>query len=237
MSNGNTQWESAPASNGVTRAASPADNLGSVVGRALSVLREHGARAPAGHPSGGWAPDPSAAPGIGELHKQLERLRDQAQDLVDELVRIIESIAAGAATGTNLADAQPGHAPPAPPVPLDLATTSLPNLAQLRRVTAVAGQATSTRFSLVNDMHHPVEVLMKASSLIGPQGFELPSRSVGFAPNPLLLAASAAQPVDITIRVPEQVPPGQYSGLVQGVGLDGASAQLTVEVRPASDTG
>lgn len=220
MSNGNTQWESAPT-----------DAIGSVVARALSVLREHGARAPTSRSSNGWALDPTTAPGIGELHRHLEELRNRAQDLVDELVRIMEAIAAGTTTASN-----PVSAPLTSPS-LEAASLSLPALAQLRRVVAVPGQATSTQFQLVNDMRRPVEVLMKASSLIGPQGFELPSRYVGFAPNPLLVAASAAQPVDVTIRLPEQVPPGLYSGLVQGVGLDGATAQLTLEVKPAGDTG
>lgn len=227
MSNGDTR-ERAPASNRVT----PADDLASVVDRALSVLREHGARAPASNSSYDWALDPSTSPGIREIHNQLEQLRNQAQDLVDGLVRAVESMAAGMTTGSRAVP--PVHAASASSV---FQPSSLPSLTQLRRVVAVAGQATSTRFNLVNDTRQPVEVLMKASSLIGPKGFELPSRHVGFAPNPLMLGASAAEPVDVTIRVPEQVPPGEYAGLVQGVGLDGATAQLTVEVRPATAAG
>jgi hypothetical protein len=218
MSNGNTQRESAAT-----------DGIGSAVARALSVLHEHGARAPASRSPQAWALDPTAAPGVRQLHQQLEYLRNQAQDLVDELVRVLESLAVSAATGTS-----PPLAPLASP---GLAAGSLPGLTQLRRLVAMPGQTASTQFSLANDMRHPVEVLLKASSLIGPQGFELPSRYVGFAPNPLLVAASSMQPVDVTIRVPEQVPPGEYSGLVRGVGLEGASAQLTLEVKPAGETG
>jgi len=231
MSNGDTRSESTPASNGVARADDRPNGMASVVERALSVLRQHDTRAPTapvGGASQGWALDPSAAPGIAELHKQLERLRNQAQDLVDELVRVVESIGTGIAT-----TASPLQAPLGVP---DLKTGALP-LAQLQRVAAVTGQATSTRFNLANDLRQPVEVLMKATSLIGPQGFEIPGRYVGFSPNPLLLAAASAQPVEVTIRVPEQVPPGVYSGLVQGVGLDGASAQLTVDVKPAAAAG
>lgn len=227
MSNADTRWDSAPTSNEVTRA----DDIASVVGRALSVLRVHGARAPAAHRSH-WALDPTTAPGIGDLQKQLEQLRYQAQDLVDELVRVVEALAAA---NTSPGPARP-TAPAAPAAPA-FETESLPDLAQLRRVAAVAGQATSTRFSLVNDTRDPVEVLLKATSLIGPKGFEIPSRYIGFAPNPLLLGASATQPVEVTIRMPEQIPPGEYSGLVQGVGLQGANARLTVEVRPAAGAG
>jgi hypothetical protein len=230
MSNGDTYWESAPGSTGATRA----DEIASVVSRALSVLHEHSARAPTGRRSShGWVLDPSAihdptaVPGISELHKQLERFRNQAQDLIDQLVRALESIAAGMASGSSRA----AHPPPSP----TLETGALEGLAQLQRVEAVAGQAASTQFRLVNEMSHPVEVLMKASSLIGPRGFELPSHCVGFVPNPLIMGASATEPVHVTIGVPEHAPPGEYSGLVQGVGLDGASARLTVEVRPAAN--
>lgn len=226
MSNGDTRSESAPASNGVPLASERASDMASVVERALSVLREHGARAPGSRTSQALALDPSAAPGFVELHRQLEQLRYQAQDLVDELVRIVESMGASVATG-------PIQAPPA----FDSKPGSLPNLAQLGRVAAVAGQATSTRFNLVNDLRQPVEVLLKASSLIGPKGFEIPSRYVGFSPNPLLLAPASAQPIEVTIRVPEQVPPGVYSALVQGIGLDGANAQLTIDVKPAAEAG
>jgi len=236
MSNGDTRSESAPASNGVARADDRAHEMASVVERALAVLREHGARAPTvpaarvGEGSGAslqsWALDPSSAPGVLELHRQLERLRNQAQDLVDELVRMLESSATSAATGASPLTALP--------VSPDVATGSVPGLAQLQRVVAVAGQASSMRFRLANDMPHAVEVLLTATSLVGPKGFEVPSRYVGFSPNPLVLAASAAQPVDLTIRMPEQVPPGEYSGLVQGVGLEGASARLTIEVKPAT---
>lgn len=242
MSNGDTRSESAPASNAVARADDRAKGMASVVERALSVLREHGGRVPAApaapaiptaiptaRASQPWSLDPSALPGIAEIHKQLEQLRNQAQDLVDDLVRILESLGTGVAT-----TAGPLQAPLAIP---DLKKGAIPDLAQLQRLAAVAGQATSTRFNLANDLRHPVEVLMKATSLIGPQGFEIPSRYVGFSPNPLLVAAAAAQPVEVTIRVPEQVPPGVYSGLVQGVGLDGASAQLTVDVKPAAEAG
>jgi len=228
MSNGDTRSESAPASNGVTLPDERAHDIASVVERALSVLREHGARAPGSRTSQGWGLDPSAAPGYAELHGQLEQLRYQAQDLVDQLVRIVESIGAGVATPTGPIQALPAF---------DSKPGSLPNLVQLERVAAVAGQATSTRFNLANDLRQPVEVLMKASSLIGPQGFEIPSRYVGFTPNPLRLAASSEQPIEVTIRVPEQVPPGVYSGLVQGVGLDGAGALLIIDVKPAAEAG
>ena len=229
MSNGNTQWASAPAS---IRTDDPADAVGSVVERALSVLHQHGVRVPSGGSPQDWTFDRPPVPGIDELHTQLGRLRNQAQDIIDELVRVAEAIAVSAATGK-----QPTGAPLAPVNVAGAPPHDALGLAQLRRVTAAPGQVTSTQFRLVNEMRQPVEVLMKATSLIGPQGFELPSRSVGFAPNPLLLGASGALPVDVTIRVPEHVPPGEYSGLVQGVGLEGARAALTLEVTPAGHAG
>lgn len=247
MPNAETHRASAPISGGIARAASPvapagspatradgpADGIASVVERALCVLREHSVRAPAAPSGQPWAFEPTLAPGVGELHNRLEQLRYQAQDLVDELVRAIESLAAASTSTSSVAVPSRSTAP----ATTALGAASLSNLSQLRRAVAVAGQAASIHFDLVNDAQQPVEVLVKATSLIGPHGFEVPSRYVGFSPNPLLLQAGETQPVEVTIRMPEQVPPGEYSGLVQGVGLEGAHAQLTVDVRPMTGAG
>ncbi|HEX6273421.1 MAG TPA: hypothetical protein VFZ53_10280 [Polyangiaceae bacterium] len=180
----------------------------------------------------GAAPTTSAAPRAGEdpttaldeLQKRLGHLREQAQDLVDQVTRVVERL--------------PSGVPISPSVPSELQPRLQAfdgaTMPVLRAAVASPGGIGRTALGLFNESRAPASIVLRATSLVSDLGDELPGSLVTFAPNPLHLPAAGELPVQANVRVPPGVRPGTYSGLVQAVGLAATRAVLTVIVAPAA---
>ena len=69
-----------------------------------------------------------------------------------------------------------------------------------------------------------------ASDLVSESGQRIDSSAVSFDPVSLTLGGSASEKVRIEVRVPDDVQPGKYAGLVQATQLDHVRAVLTITV-------
>ena len=100
-----------------------------------------------------------------------------------------------------------------------------------RRSAAVApGMRTALSISLENQDDQPVRLTFHVSDFINDQGNKIPGSVVTFNPPTQTIPSQGRAKVDIDIAVPLRTPSGCYSGLVQGEGLPGVKAVLSVEV-------
>jgi hypothetical protein len=161
---------------------------------------------------------------LSDLEKRVAGLREQLQDLVDELTRLGERLPVSTTMMSN-----PGLAASSP-----LALIDRTNLPMLRQAEAAIGEMARTVLGLVNDGEQPVNVVLRATNLIADSGDSIPGELVHFAPNPLTLPGNSELPVLTTLRLPADASPGKYVGLVQAAGLQAARAVITVVVKPAA---
>jgi hypothetical protein len=196
---------------------------GTIVDRTMAILGENttGGRHPA-------APRVDELPTtlLSDLEKRVASLREQLQDLVDELTRLGERLPASTTVMPN-----PGLAASSP-----LALVDQTNLPMLRQAEASIGEMARTVLALVNDGEQPVNVVLRATNLIADSGDAIPGELVNFAPNPLNLPGNSELPVLTKLRVPAGIRPGRYVGLVQAAGLEAARAVMTVVVPAAGGT-
>jgi hypothetical protein len=204
-----------PAHSAVTDPIQPS---GSIVDRATAILEGERSKSPPERlPSAGELPERV----IGELEKRLGHLREQAQDLVDQLVRVAERLPAAPLERASTPSLEGISA-----LPL-VNATSIP---ELRTARAPVGGIAKTVLGLVNETQSPASVVLRATSLVNERGDELPGSIVTFAPNPLNLPVGAELPVQASALVPTGTRPGKYYGLVQAVGLEAARAVMTLDV-------
>lgn len=204
-----------PAHSAVTDPIQPS---GSIVDRATAILD---AERSVGRPEAPQSLSDVPERVIGELEKRVGHLREQAQDLVDQLVRVAEHIPAATLAGESM---RHGEIAPASHVG---SGTSVP---ELRAAQARIGGLAKTALGIVNDAATPATVVLRTTSLVNEHGDELPSSAVTFAPNPVNLPAHAELPVLANVQVPTGTRPGKYLGLVQAVGLEATRAVMTVNV-------
>ncbi len=186
---------------------------GSIVQRASNILLQQSAR-PQSFGGGSASPFRAVPTDFG---KRAEQLRDQAQDLLDTVVRLLE----GAPLGPTF--------PPTETAPATVRVKPA-ELPQLRRAQASLGQLAATALAVINESGAPASVVLRASSLVNEQGDELPASLVQFTPNLLDLAPDSELPVQVTMRIPEDAPLGSYSGLIVAVGLEAVRALMFVDV-------
>jgi hypothetical protein len=151
-------------------------------------------------------------------------VREQLGELVDAFARLGERLPAVALNGSL-----PSTALAAAPSSVRASGEELPSL-RVARVSA--GDLAHVALGLVNDSGEPASVLLSATSLVSELGHEIPAKHVAFAPNPASLPGRGELPVRASVAVPPGTPPGKYSGLVQGAGLEAARAVMTVIVAP-----
>ena len=204
-----------PAHYSVTQPIQP---TGSIVDRATAILDGERAGSETGAlPSIGEVPERI----VGELEKRFGHLREQAQDLVDQLARVAERLPA--------APLQNESAPARNVIPT-LPAVSETRVPELRAAHVAAGGIATTALGLVNDAQSPTSVVLRATSFVNEQGDELPGSIMSFAPNPVNLPPNAEHPVQANARVPVGTRPGKYSGLVQALGLEATRAVMTIHV-------
>jgi hypothetical protein len=136
-----------------------------------------------------------------------DRLRRQAHEFIDSL---LTTFGGGAPNKRSAADDQ---------VPL------------LRSPAPVqAGNATCADFVVTNEEDTPSQVTLYCTDFVSDSGHEIPALRVNVRPRQATIPARGEATFEIEISVPQQTPPGFYSGLIQAMGNRYVKAVLMVEV-------
>jgi hypothetical protein len=121
-------------------------------------------------------------------------------------------------------------------LPGSLPTTSAPP-GSAADVVPVAGGATvkaggiaSVTLPLINEDQPAVSLILNCTDFISNGGSVIPAATVRFTPRTMNLAPRGAGSVTVEVSVPQQSPPGTYSGLVQAIGLNRPSGVVIVRV-------
>jgi hypothetical protein len=93
-----------------------------------------------------------------------------------------------------------------------------------------AGQAARIAFRVENEEDTPSEVTLYCTDFISDSGHEIPALRVTVLPRRATIPAKGDANFDIEIAVPQQTPPGFYSGLIQAMGNRYVKAVLMVQV-------
>jgi hypothetical protein len=94
-----------------------------------------------------------------------------------------------------------------------------------------AGAEIVVPLRVINEGPTALEVSLYCSNFVSDGGFDISALHIGFAPRACVIAPESAHVFDVTIRVPQQAPPGLYSGLVQAVGTKYFKVVMSIEVR------
>jgi hypothetical protein len=209
-------------------AAGPA---GSIVGHASRILQQEqaGSRGAASS-SNSWYHQ-RELPVVSELEQYVRGLREQLQDITDNVTRLMERLPTEGLAGLPMRGTSSAQENPAQALRVEAADLPL-----LRRAEAMPGSIAKAALGVVNGGATPATVVLRATSLINEQGDELPSTLVQFTPNPIVLSGGSEHPVEAHVRIPNGTRPGTYTGLVQAIGLAATRALLFVDVKPANIT-
>jgi len=189
---------------------------GSIVDRAGAILEQDAQRTAS---SASLATDASGLPFVSDFERSTRDLREQAQDLVNAFVDLLERL--------------PSAIYPAPIAPRPATGPTVrvdgAELPALRPASASVGQVATTALGLVNETSRPATVVLRATSLVSQSGDEIPAQFVSFEPSSLVVPPASEHPVRLAVRLPTGTRPGKYSGLVHALGLDGARAVIVVD--------
>lgn len=158
----------------------------------------------------------------------MQRLRRDAHDVIDIVmdlvavgVRSVEGLAGRAVqiVGTGGAAVSAATAP----------RPAMPTLSP-EAVVHPGGTAT-VEMALENASEAPCEVGgFQASDLIAASGARIEAMHISFAPAPLAIAPHGKARLTVTVRVPESIGPGTYSGLMMAQQMDQVRALIAVTV-------
>ena len=93
-----------------------------------------------------------------------------------------------------------------------------------------AGKAVRVEFRVANEEDSPSEVTLYCTDFISDSGHEIPALRVTVLPRRATIPAKGDGAFEIEVAVPQQTPPGYYSGLIQAMGNRYVKAVLMVEV-------
>jgi hypothetical protein len=93
-----------------------------------------------------------------------------------------------------------------------------------------AGHSTRVGFRVANEDDTPSEVTLYCTDFISDSGHEIPALRVTVLPRRATIAAQGDAEFEIEVAIPQQTPPGYYSGLIQAMGNRYVKAVLMVEV-------
>lgn len=145
-----------------------------------------------------------------------DRLRRQAHELIETLLATFSGGTRGSGIGNAQAKASRGAA----------------NQVPLLRVSAPvpAGRSGRIEFCVANEEDTPSEVTLYSTDFISDMGHEIPALRVTVTPRRSTVPPKGEAQFAIEIAVPQQTPPGFYSGLIQAMGNRYVKAVLMVEV-------
>lgn len=179
-----------------------------IADRAAAILRdeiEHGALANITTASQIWA----ASRPTNVLEQALSsRVRD-------DIARVLDAVLGVLAPGTR------GSDPDRPDPPLH----RLQPLAAARPGTSAAIVS-----RLLNERPRQTELRFASTDLVSDTGHRIASDRVEIAPSVMRLQPHETARLDIRIRVPDNCPPGRYTGLLQAAGIPVVQAMLTLAV-------
>ena len=189
-----------------------------IVSRAASIVSREAAALPAmvsavpglfASPPGASLPSGSAMPAVPDLPAlqgaaDIERLRRQAHDLIEALLTTVSPKASSAEERVPLLRcAAPAQA---------------------------GGEGTVT-LRVANDEATPLEVTLYSSNFVSDCGGDIPSMRVTVSPRIATIPSRGETAFEVKIAVPQQAPPGIYSGLVQAMGAYYVKAVVCIEVK------
>jgi hypothetical protein len=217
--------------------ATPTSNLldalakraSSIVEQAASILEEEVA---AGIVAARQAEDRYVGAGrlrSAETHQLLQRFRKDAHEVVDLLIDLV-GVSANllgnlARNAINLPGGLPESANAAGSAGAGgIALLTLPRVLK-------PGETGEVTLSIENDRDRPTAHFgFLTTGLFSAAGHRIPAHHVAFAPEELEVAAQSTGTVAISVQVPDELPPGEYAGLIQTSAMPQARAVLTVHV-------
>jgi len=93
-----------------------------------------------------------------------------------------------------------------------------------------AGDVAKIPLTVTNEGALPLDVSFFSSDLVGGSGFGVPARKITFSPRVRSLQPGEVTTFEIAVPIPQQTPPGTYTGVIQAAALDYLRAVLTVAV-------
>jgi hypothetical protein len=93
-----------------------------------------------------------------------------------------------------------------------------------------AGAEGSATMRVANEEGAPCEVALYCTNFVADAGYDIPSLRVTVSPRSVTIPPRGETAFEIKIAVPQQAPPGIYSGLIQAAGNKYVKAVLSVEV-------
>jgi len=93
-----------------------------------------------------------------------------------------------------------------------------------------AGHSTRVGFCVSNEEDTPSQVTLYCTDFVSDGGHEIPALRVTMLPRHATIPAKGYVDFEIEVAVPQQTPPGFYSGLIQAMGNRYVKAVLMVEV-------
>jgi hypothetical protein len=179
--------------------------------KAASILAQEAARFPASFPqllAGTPAHQPPALPNV-ELPVtalpgiDVDQLRRYAHDMIETLLTAL-SPKAGTENRVALL-----HCP----------------------TPVVAGSEAVVSIRIANEDPSPTETSLYSTNFVSDTGYDIPARSVTFSPRASTIPAKSDATFELKARIPQQAPPGIYSGLVQAAGSKYLKAVVSIEVK------
>lgn len=185
-----------------------------IVSRAASIVSREAAGLTAMLSGVAASPDASPAagsalpalPGLPAMQgaADLERLRRQAHELIETLLTAVSPKASG------------------PEERVQLLRCAAP---------ATAGGEGVVTLHVSNEEATPLEVTLYSSNFVSDCGCDIPSMRVTVSPRSATVPPRAEAAFEVRIAVPQQAPPGIYSGLVQAMGAYYVKAVVCLEVK------
>jgi len=83
---------------------------------------------------------------------------------------------------------------------------------------------------VANEEGTPSEVSLYCTNLAADSGYDIPSLRVSISPRRVTIPAKGEATFEVAIAVPQQTPPGIYSGLIQATGAQYVKAVVSVQV-------
>lgn len=94
-----------------------------------------------------------------------------------------------------------------------------------------AGSEAVIVIRIANEDPSPTEVSLYSTNFVSDTGYDIPARSVTFSPHASTIPPKSDAAFELKVRIPQQAPPGLYSGLVQAAGSKYLKAVVSIEVK------
>lgn len=170
-----------------------------------------------------------------QLEARADQLRRQASDLVEGLLSlVIGAVVPGGPGGPGGLPRYPAAvADAAEPMKLVMAPSApAPGFAPIINPPAAvkAGDVAKIPLTVTNEGATPLDVSFFSSDLVGDSGFGVPARKITVSPRVRSLQPGEVTTFEISVPIPQQTPPGTYTGIIQAAALEYLRAVLTVPV-------